>query len=142
MKDINCLKWRAGFLVVFGTLLMIDSFQLAAAEPNARPNILLIVSDQQRLDTLGCLGRTPCRTPNLDRLTEQGVCFDRCITPSPICGPARTSLFTGLYPHQARGLLGRDDLGVRDKDQAEGDAVDMMLNDCSLREPPLLCSGF
>ena len=64
------------------------------------PNVLLIISDQQRTDTLGFLGRTPCQTPNIDRLAAEGISFDRCITPSPLCAPARASIFTGLYPHQ------------------------------------------
>jgi arylsulfatase A-like enzyme len=63
------------------------------------PNVLLFITDQQRWDTLGYTGRTPCRTPNLDRLARAGVAFDRCITPDPICSPARAALFTGRYPH-------------------------------------------
>ncbi|HEV2126505.1 MAG TPA: sulfatase-like hydrolase/transferase, partial [Chloroflexota bacterium] len=64
-----------------------------------QPNILLFITDQQRWDTLGYTGRTACRTPNLDRLAREGVAFDRCITPDPICSPARAALFTGRYPH-------------------------------------------
>ncbi len=63
------------------------------------PNVLLFITDQQRWDTLGFTGRTPCRTPNLDRLARDGVAFDRCLTPDPICCPARSALFTGRYPH-------------------------------------------
>ena len=65
----------------------------------ARPNVLLFITDQQRHDALGYTGRTPCRTPNLDRLAGEGVAFDRCLTPDPICSPARAALFTGRYPH-------------------------------------------
>jgi arylsulfatase A-like enzyme len=64
-----------------------------------RPNVLIIMTDQQRWDTLGYTGSTPCRTPNLDRLAREGVAFDRCLTPGPICSPARAALFTGRYPH-------------------------------------------
>ena len=80
-----------------------------------RPNILLIISDQQRAETLGFAGKTPCRTPNLDALATGGVSFDRAITPCPLCGPARASIFTGLCPHQARGAAGRDLDGGRDR---------------------------
>jgi arylsulfatase A-like enzyme len=65
----------------------------------SRPNVLLFITDQQRWDTLGYTGRTPCRTPNLDRLARDGAAFDRCLTPDPICCPARAALFTGRYPH-------------------------------------------
>jgi arylsulfatase A-like enzyme len=64
------------------------------------PNILLIITDQQRADTLGFMGRTPCRTPNIDRLAAEGISFDRAVTTSPLCTPARASIFTGQYPHQ------------------------------------------
>ena len=63
------------------------------------PNVLLFITDQQRWDTLGYTGRTPCRTPNLDGLAREGAALDRCITPGPICSPARAALFTGRYPH-------------------------------------------
>lgn len=66
---------------------------------SVRPNVLLFITDQQRWDTLGYAGRTLCRTPNLDRLAREGVACDRCITPGPICSPARAALFTGRYPH-------------------------------------------
>lgn len=81
-----------------------------------RPNILLIIADQQRTDTLGFMGRTSCKTPHIDRLAGEGISFDRCITPSPLCAPARAAMFTGQYPHQ----------------------VDMMENGNSLRVAPVL----
>jgi arylsulfatase A-like enzyme len=62
------------------------------------PNILLIVSDQQRPDLLGCLGRLPVRTPHLDGLAAEGTLFRRAYTPCPLCTPARASLLTGQYP--------------------------------------------
>jgi arylsulfatase A-like enzyme len=65
-----------------------------------RPNVLLFITDQQRPDTLGFRGETPCRTPNIDGIAAQGVSFDRAITPCPLCLPSRASLFTGLYPSQ------------------------------------------
>jgi len=72
------------------------------------PNILLAISDQQRTDTLGFMGRTPCRTPNMDRLARDGVSFDRAICPSPLCLPSRASLFTGQYPHQIDMMSNKD----------------------------------
>lgn len=65
------------------------------------PNIVLLLSDNQRLDTLGVLGKTPCQTPSWDRIAREGVLFENLRTTSPICSPARASIFTGLYPHQA-----------------------------------------
>ncbi len=102
------------------------------------PNILLIISDQQRTDTLGFLGRTPCRTPHLDRLAAEGVSFDCALTPCPLCGPARASLFTGLYPHQARGVVEPGCTGPLEPGMKDVSGADMLVNDYSLQEPPLL----
>lgn len=68
---------------------------------NSLPNILLLISDNQRLDTLGALGRTPCQTPTWDRIAMDGAVLDHLRTTSPICSPARASLMTGLQPQQA-----------------------------------------
>ncbi|HVX43707.1 MAG TPA: sulfatase-like hydrolase/transferase [Mycobacteriales bacterium] len=67
------------------------------------PNILLICTDQQRYDVLGAFGNPYLSTPAIDGLAGEGVRFDRCYTPSPVCAPARASLLTGLLPH-AHGL--------------------------------------
>ncbi len=63
-----------------------------------QPNILFIMTDQQRSDALGCTGGW-VETPNLDRIAEEGVLFENCVTTSPVCVPARLSLATGRYPH-------------------------------------------
>ena len=58
-------------------------------------NILVILTDQLRKDTLGCYGNPVCRTPNLDRLAERGMRFNRNYVANPICMPNRLSIFTG-----------------------------------------------
>lgn len=63
----------------------------------SRPNLLLILSDQQRADTLGCVN-PQIRTPSLDRLAIEGVRFDRAYPPTPVCLPCRAALATGQYP--------------------------------------------
>ena len=70
-----------------------------------RPNIVLIMADQQRMDSLGCYGNVFTRTPNLDRLAAGGVRFTHALTPWPVCTPARATMWTGMYPH-AHGLTG------------------------------------
>ncbi|OHD73928.1 MAG: hypothetical protein A2177_06490 [Spirochaetes bacterium RBG_13_68_11] len=69
-----------------------DSGRGSAAE---RPNILLIMTDQQRFDSLGCTGAHWVRTPSLDRLAADGVLFENCYATNPICTPSRASLMTG-----------------------------------------------
>ena len=63
-----------------------------------RPNILLLMTDQQRWDALGCTGGW-ARTPALDRIAAEGTRFTNCVSNSPVCIPTRLSLATGLYPH-------------------------------------------
>ncbi len=63
-----------------------------------KPNILLLMTDQQRWDAMGCSGGW-VQTPNLDKIASEGVRFTNCVTTSPVCIPTRLSLATGLYPH-------------------------------------------
>ena len=62
-------------------------------------NVLLITSDQQHWQTLGCLN-AELETPNLDRLAAQGMLFNRAYCPNPTCTPTRASIITGKYPSQ------------------------------------------
>ena len=61
--------------------------------------VIVIMTDTQRTDMLGCYGNPDMRTPALDRLAAQGLRFERAHCCQPVCGPARSALFTGLYPH-------------------------------------------
>ncbi|MFZ8764965.1 sulfatase-like hydrolase/transferase [Enterococcus diestrammenae] len=63
-----------------------------------KPNILFILTDQQRKDTLSTYGNLPVSTPNLDELAESSLNFDNAYAVCPICTPARASMQTGLYP--------------------------------------------
>ena len=65
-----------------------------------RPNILLITTDQQRYDTLGCNGNPWSKTPNLDALAKQGAAFRRAYCQNPVCIPSRACIYTGRYTHQ------------------------------------------
>ena len=69
---------------------------------NRPPNILWICSDQQRFDTVHALGNPLIRTPNLDRLVENGVSFTQAYCQSPVCTPSRASFLTGRYPRTTR----------------------------------------
>jgi len=62
------------------------------------PNFLCIITDQQRADHLGCAGHPVIQTPNIDRLAETGVHFQRAYVNNPLCMPGRATLFTGLTP--------------------------------------------
>jgi arylsulfatase len=64
-----------------------------------KPNIILIMTDQQRYDSIAGLGFPYAVTPNIDGLIEKGVTFSNCHITAPSCVPSRASLFTGYYPH-------------------------------------------
>ena len=64
-----------------------------------RPNVVLIMTDTQGANIVGCYGRSGLRTPNIDRLAAEGVQFTRAYTTCPVCAPARAALFTGLHAH-------------------------------------------
>lgn len=73
---------------------------------NRRPNILVLMADQQRLDTVGAYGLNKLtRTPHIDALADRGVRFTHAFTPTAICSPARASFYTGLYPNH-HGVTG------------------------------------
>lgn len=70
----------------------------AAAQPPApRPNILFLLADDQRWDTLGCVGNRLIRTPHLDALAASGTVFENCFITTSICATSRASIFSGQY---------------------------------------------
>jgi len=62
-----------------------------------RPNIIFILTDDQRWDMLGCAGNTIISTPNVDKIAEKGVRFSHAFVTTPICAASRASILTGLY---------------------------------------------
>ena len=64
-----------------------------------RPNIIFIITDQQRYDTIAAQGFPHMDTPVLDRLAIEGASFSNCYVTGASCVPARASLFSGCYPH-------------------------------------------
>jgi N-acetylgalactosamine-6-sulfatase len=63
-----------------------------------RPNIIVILADDWGYGDLGCYGNEEIRTPNLDKMAEQGTRFNRFYVTSPVCSPSRCSFITGQYP--------------------------------------------
>ncbi len=75
-----------------------------------RPNVVVILSDQQRWDTLACYGNDWIQTPRLNRLAEQSAVFEAAYVTQPVCVPARASIMTGLYPHSAGPVVNKMNL--------------------------------
>jgi arylsulfatase A-like enzyme len=65
-----------------------------------RPNVVMLVTDNQSADSLGCYGSTEHETPRIDRLAREGVRFERAFCTNGLCSPTRASILTGLLPSQ------------------------------------------
>jgi arylsulfatase A-like enzyme len=65
-----------------------------------KPNIVMIITDNQSPWTLGCYGNEEILTPNIDRLAAEGVRFTNAFCSNPVCSPNRATLLTGLMPSQ------------------------------------------
>ena len=65
-----------------------------------RPNVVLILTDDQGPWAAACYGNPEIHTPNIDRLAATGVRFDNFFCTSPVCSPARATLMTGRIPSQ------------------------------------------
>lgn len=74
-----------------------------------RPNILFLMTDEQRWEYTGYMGQPALATPNLDRLAARGVAFTRCYSANPVCMPARCSIHNGLYSFQTGQMDNRGD---------------------------------
>ena len=65
-----------------------------------KPNVLLIITDQQTIDAMSCAGNAYLNTPAMDKLAKDGIRFTNNYVTQPLCLPFRTSLQTALYPHE------------------------------------------
>ncbi len=72
---------------------------MALAAKDSRPNILLIVSEDNGQE-ISCYGDKNVKTPNIDKLASQGMMFNNGYVSQAVCSPSRSTIFTGLYPHQ------------------------------------------
>lgn len=91
--DKSGCQWRRRDVLRAG---LAPAILRGAADPK-RPNILLILADDQRWNTLGCMGNPLIQTPHVDRLARSGVVFDNNFVTTAICCSSRASIFTGLH---------------------------------------------
>ena len=83
--------------ITAGTAAMAAMPALAGKEAKKRPNIIFLMTDDQRWDNFGCYGNPEFKTHNLDRLAEQGVLFENCFYAVSICMANRATVLTGEY---------------------------------------------
>ena len=87
-----------------------------------KPNILFILTDQQRRDSMRAYGNEWIKTPNLDKLADKSFVFENAYVTQPVCTPARASIMTGLYPY-ATGLQ-RNNIPLSRDISTIGDMID------------------
>ena len=72
-----------------------------SAEIPRKPNVIVIMSDDQGYGDAGCFGATDVETPVLDALANRGICFTQFYSGAPVCSPSRACMLTGRYPIRA-----------------------------------------
>jgi arylsulfatase A-like enzyme len=99
--------WKKTFILLTAGWLVFLRFLVAEAQKDStavRPNILFILTDDQRWNALGCMGDTNILTPNIDRLAREGVLFQNHFVTTSICCCSRASILTGQYMRR-HGIL-------------------------------------
>ena len=71
----------------------------SAQEKAPRPNLIVMMCDDQRADQMSCAGNTVLKTPNMDRIAREGILFRNAFVTNSLCSPSRATLLTGTYSH-------------------------------------------
>lgn len=99
------MKFLTALLLLFALFLTVGQ-PLFAADA-ARPNVVLLISDDQAWTDYGFMGHPDIRTPHLDKLAQRSLLFERGYVSAPLCRPSLATMITGLYPFQ-HGITGND----------------------------------
>jgi len=92
------MKTRLLAIALLGTFTVLLCAPTTAVQPD-RPNLIVIIADDMAWDDCGAYGHPKIRTPNIDRLAEEGLRFDHAFLTCSSCSPSRSSINTGRYPH-------------------------------------------
>lgn len=111
------MNLRPRFVPAFVAAVMaiVTPGTLGGRQTTSRPDVVIVLTDQQRADAFGAAGATDVQTPTMDRLARQGVLFTQAFAATPQCSPSRAALMTGRYPHRT---------GVMGNTAGDGESVD------------------
>src|SRR5262249_21534581 len=92
------------------TVLALVTFVVAGhpARSAERPNVIVMMTDDQRFDAMSCAGNKILKTPNMDRIAAEGMRFRNMFVTNSLCAPSRATLMTGQYSH-THGVIDNKD---------------------------------
>lgn len=101
MPHRHCRARVAVYWTLLATALALFPSPLVAQDgaQGKRPNVIFILTDDQRWDQLSCEGHPYLETPHIDRLADEGVRFSHAFVTTSLCSPSRASYLSGLYAH-------------------------------------------
>ncbi len=104
IKMYNCKfpQWgsnKAVCCLVFLMILFTGIKPGKVAQATERPNFVFIIADDVSWNDVGCYGNQSVKTPNIDKLAKEGLCFDNAFLTASSCSPSRCSIVSGKYPH-------------------------------------------
>ncbi|MGB2129014.1 MAG: sulfatase family protein [Flavicella sp.] len=91
---------KAKIYSLVGLLLLSVVTKITAQKDTKKPNIIFLLTDDQRYDALGCMGNSEIQTPNIDRLGNEGVIFKNFYNTTSICMASRAQMMTGMYEYK------------------------------------------
>ncbi len=94
-------------VIILGGIVVMPEINMAASamKKEEKPNILFIMTDQQTASAMGNRDNSWVKTPNMDRLAQHGTSFTKAYCAQPLCGPSRSAMLTGKYPHQLNATI-------------------------------------
>ncbi|MFC2080958.1 sulfatase-like hydrolase/transferase [Bacteroidota bacterium] len=101
--DVVLRNKRAGRIGSYGIIVLIAALNLSCQSPQneeRKPNLVFVWTDQQQAASMAVYGNEIIQTPNLNRLAEESYVFRKAYVSQAICTPSRSTVMTGLYPHQ------------------------------------------
>lgn len=108
------MRQLTGIIILFSVAILCACNKKGIEEISTldgrKPNIIFILTDDQRWDALGFAGNDIISTPNMDKLAQSGLFFENAFVTTPICAASRASLFTGLYERTHNYTFGKPNL--------------------------------